>query len=297
MHAEPQPASLPLPGGREGATVRLHPLLVATAAGPRAWFHREDGRLAGLRAVGIGGESVEVPYVAFLVEHPQAGRILIDTGFHPSVAVDPKQNLGRLGARVFKPSMEGSDAVPAQLRRRGIEPAQVGVVIMTHLHGDHASAISEFPSSTFLVSQQEWGEATTVSRPETHGYVRRHFDHAFDFRTIDFGGDAVDSFATFGRAVDVFGDGSVRLVFTPGHTLGHMSVILRLKQREALVAGDAIYTLHALETGHKPYRMEDEHLYERSVREIQIYAKQTPEALIVPGHDMAAWNDLKSVYD
>ncbi len=64
-----------------------------------------------------------------------------------------------------------------------------------------------------------------------------------------------------------------------------------------LVAGDAIYTRHTLETGHKPYRMEDEHLFERSLREIQIYAKETPDALIIPGHDMAAWRELKPVYE
>jgi glyoxylase-like metal-dependent hydrolase (beta-lactamase superfamily II) len=198
---------------------------------------------------------------------------------------------------VFAPEMEASDAVAAQLRARGIEPSEIKTVIMTHLHGDHASGISEFPGATFLVSQQEWDEASTVSRPAMHGYVRRHFDHAFDFRTIDFGGDAVDSFATFGRAVDVLGDGSIWLAFTPGHTLGHMSVILRLKGREVLVAADAIYTRHALESGHKPYLMEDEHLYARSVREIQIYAEQTPDALIIPGHDMEAWRELEPVYE
>jgi len=297
MHAEPQPAALPLPGGREGATVRLHPLLAATGRGPSAYFHREEGRLAPLRSLGFGGDTVEVPYQAFLVEHPSAGRILIDTGFHPSVAVDPKENLGRVGARVFAPEMEASDAIPAQLRARGIEPAEIKTILMTHLHGDHASGISEFPGAMFLISQQEWDEASTVSRPWMHGYVRRHFDHAFDFRTVDFGGPGIDSFATFGRGVDVFGDGSVRLVFTPGHTLGLMSVILRLKEREALVAGDAIYTRRTLDTGHKPYLMEDEHLFERSVREIQIYARETPDALIIPGHDMAAWRELSPVYE
>jgi N-acyl homoserine lactone hydrolase len=298
MHAEPFPAVLPLNGGREGATVRLHPLLVATGRAPDAWLHRDEGRLASLRAFGaIGGETLEVPYVAFLVEHPSAGRILIDTSFHPSVAVDPKQNLGRLNARLFNPRMEASDAVPAQLRALGIAPSEIKTVLMTHLHSDHASAISEFPGATFLISQQEWDEATTVSRPATHGYVLRQFDHAFDYRTVDFGGEGIDSFATFGRAVDVFGDGSVHLVFTPGHTLGHMSVVLRLKAGEVLVAGDAIYTRRALETGHKPFRMEDEHLFERSLRELQLYAKETPDAVIIPGHDMETWKELSPVYE
>jgi glyoxylase-like metal-dependent hydrolase (beta-lactamase superfamily II) len=158
--------------------------------------------------------------------------------------------------------------------------------------------MSEFPGATFVFSLQEWEAATTVSRPATHGYMLRQFDHAFDYRTIDFeAGEKVDSFATFGRAVDLFGDGSVRLAYTPGHTLGHLSVILQLKDREVLLAGDAIYTRHALETGHRPYRMEDEHLFGRSLREIQIYAKETPDALIVPGHDITAWRELDPEYE
>jgi glyoxylase-like metal-dependent hydrolase (beta-lactamase superfamily II) len=301
MHAEPQPASLPLPGGRDGATVRLHPMTTGTVTGPAAWFHREEGRLAGLHALGIrvpADGMVAEPAPAFLIEHPSAGRILVDTGFHPSVAVDPKQNLGRLNARAFKPTLTAADAVPAQLRARGIDQSDVGTVLMTHLHSDHASGMSEFPGATFLFSLEEWEAATTTPRPAFHGYVRRQFDHAFEYRTVDFEhGAYVDSFATFGRAVDVFGDGSVRLVYTPGHTFGHMSVVVRLSGREALIAGDAIYSRRTLETGHKPYRMEDEHLFERSLREIQLYAEQTPDALIVPGHDMETWRQLDAVYE
>jgi len=301
MHAEPQPATLPLPGGREGATVRLHPLLVATSRSPDAFFHKEDGRLAGMHALGIGvpdDRRIDIPIPAFLVEHPSAGRLMIDTGFHPSVAVDPKENLGRLSARLFTLEMKASDAAPAQLRARGIEPAQIGTVVMTHLHTDHASAISEFPASTFVVSKQEWDAATTVSRPAFHGYVRRHFDHAFEYRTIDFeDGDYVDSFATFGRAVDLFGDGSVRCAYTPGHTAGHMSVILRLKGREVLITGDAAYSRRTLQDGVLPWRIHDDHFFARSLREIQIYAQQTPDALIIPGHDLAVWKTLETTYE
>jgi N-acyl homoserine lactone hydrolase len=297
--AEPQPASLPLAGGSEGATVKLHPLLSAVCKGPPAWFLREEGRLGALHAFGLRvprEEWIDVPVVAFLVEHPGFGPFLIDTGFHPSVAVDPKQNLGRLNAAFFKDiEMSQSDAVSAQLRSRGIEPAGLGLVVMTHLHVDHASAISDFPQATYLVSRREW-EAAVEPRGATRGYVRRQFDHAFDFRLVDFDSSAADSFATFGRSYDVFGDGSVRVVSTPGHTFGHLSVVLRLAGGEALVAGDAIYSLRTMRDSHLPYRVVDEHLFRRSLREIQLYAEQTPDALIIPGHDMAAWKQLAPVY-
>ena len=300
MHAEPQPASLPLPGGREGATVRLHPLLTGTAFAPAAFFHREEGRLASARAFGlIGGESAreELPGPAFLIEHPGAGPLLVDTGFHPSVAVDPKANMGRLNTHFMQPRMDASQAASAQLRARGIEPSQIRAVLMTHLHNDHASAVSEYPGATFLFSLQEWEYATTVSRPVMHGYIRRQFDHAFEYRTVDFEASGVDSFATFGRSVDVFGDGSVRLAFTPGHTLGHVSVILRLRSREVLLTGDAANSHRTIRDSHMPHGAADEHLFRRSLREIQIYAEQTPDALIIPGHDMDAWRDLGKVYE
>ncbi len=300
--AEPRPASLPLPGGRAGATVRLRPLLVARMVVPPALFHREEGPLARPRALGLGvpRESwLEVPVVAFLLEHPGAGRLLVDTGFHPSVAVEPRRAFGRLGGRIHRDIRMGADqAVSGQLRRRGIQPSEVRVVVMTHLHSDHASGVPEFPDSTFVVSAAEWQDASASRlRAPLRGYSPRQFDHAFRWRTLDFDGPDADSFATFGRSFDLFGDGSVMLVFTPGHTAGHLSVVLRLSGREALLAGDAAYTMRTLDDSHLPHRMHDEHFFRRSLREIQLYRRETPDALIVPGHDIERFRELESVYE
>ena len=235
-----------------------------------------------------------MPVPAFLVEHPGAGPILIDTGFHPSVAANPTANLGRLAQITFKGiQMTADQAASAQLRERGIQPADVKVVLMTHLHVDHASAISEYPDSTFLVSAAEWAAAS--EHGQFHGYVKRQFDHGFDYRLLDFeGSGAAESFSGFARSFDVFGDGSVRTVYTPGHTLGHMSVVLRTARREVLIAADAIYMRRTLEDTRLPYRTADEHLFRRSLREIRQYRTETPEALIVPGHDWEAWQELDS---
>ena len=297
--AEPRPAQLPLPGGRPDATVRLHPLLCGRFLAPRPYLLREDGRLAWRRALGLGlprEEWMEAPVVAFCVEHPGAGPLLIDTGLHPSVAVAPKESFGRLAMRAFKGlEMRPEQALPDQLRERELDPRRVETVVMTHLHVDHASGIAEFPHATFLISEREWAAATTQG--QTHGYARRQFDHAFDYRLLDFDGPESDSFASFGRSFDLFGDGSVRLVYTPGHTLGHLSVVLRLREREALVAGDALYLRRTLIDGHLPWRMADEHLFRRSLRELQLYAEETPDALVIPGHDMDHWRTLERAYD
>ena len=296
--AEPLRAQLPLPGGRKEATVTLQPLLIARMTAPSGHFHRDvarRGRLGAVLDVVSPKERMDIPIVAFLVEHPAVGAMLIDTGFHAGVAAKPVNAFGRAGGLVFKDlEMEAEQAVPGQLRKRGMDPRDIRVVVMTHLHSDHASGISQFPDATFVVSDKEWDNAGSGN--QFAGYFPRQFDHAFDWRLLDFEGEQADSFATFGRSFDLFGDGSVRLVFTPGHTVGHLSVILRLKDREALIAGDAVYTMRTLRDSALPYRMEDEHLFRRSLHEIQLYAKETPSAVIIPGHDMERWNELEASY-
>jgi glyoxylase-like metal-dependent hydrolase (beta-lactamase superfamily II) len=166
---------------------------------------------------------------------------------------------------------------------------------MTHLHFDHASAVSEFPKATFVVDRREW--AAAIAGGVRRGYHARQFDHAFDWRTVDYGAESVESFAAFAQALDLFGDGSVRLIATPGHTLGHQSIVLRLQGREFLVLGDAAYTARGLRGEEMPLLTADEHLYRRSLGEVRRYLEQTPGALVIPSHDWELWPKLKDVYE
>ena len=217
----PTPLTGPLEGGREGATVVLHPLLAAQMLSPPGFMALEGGRLSGLLAMRKPKrEWGLLPIVSFLVEHPGAGPFLIDTAFHPSVAVDPKQSLGPFFGRTWDVKMKPEQAVSAQLRARGMDARELPLVVMTHLHLDHASAVSEFTGARFVLGQGEWA-ALHGPRPTFNGYIRKHVGHAVDFLEVPYDSSEVDSYSTFARSFDLFGDGSVRLVFTPGHTLGH----------------------------------------------------------------------------
>jgi N-acyl homoserine lactone hydrolase len=301
VQIEPHPLHEPLGGGSRGATVAVEPLVAGHATWPRSMMVSPGGRMLSaklLRAILTGKEAVSVPIPAFLIRHPSAGAILVDTGLHPSVATDPSENFGKLAARVGNLTLESGEDVPSQLRERGIEPGEVPVVVMTHLHLDHASAISEFPSSTFVVSEAEWRAAAHGSNPALNGYRRSHFDYAFEYRTVDFDRANIDSYASFGRTFDLFGDGSIRLAFTPGHSAGHISVICRLAKRDFVIGGDCIYLLAQLDGSEPgPPRPQDAHNLRRSLQELRLFRRQFPDAIITPGHDPDFYARIEQRYE
>jgi N-acyl homoserine lactone hydrolase len=299
IHAEPKPLHEPLAGGSANATVTVEPLIAGRVSWPRDLMESPGGRFLTLRlarALYSSADRWNVPCPAFLIRHPGAGAVLVDTGLHPSIASDPRANFGRLAVRVSRPALEAGEDVPAQLRRRGIEPAKVGVVVMTHLHFDHASAISEFPDSTFVVSEAEWIDATAGGRPALRGYRPQHYDFVFDYRTIDFGRGNISSYATFGRTFDLFGDGSVRLAYTPGHSAGHMCVVARLRERDFVIGGDTVYTFRQLEGAPPPPRPFDAHNWRRSLQELKLFRSQFPHAIVTPGHDPSFYEQLDEKY-
>jgi N-acyl homoserine lactone hydrolase len=299
VNADAIPLDEPLVGGSDGASLVVEPLHTGDALWPASFFARKGrGPIARLRALGIGSSpsSWETrPVPAYLARHPSAGTILVDTGLHPSVARDPRDNLGRFGGRHYRVA-EGRDIV-SQLRERDLTPSDVAVVVLTHLHEDHASGIEAFPEAQFVFSATEWEEATSGSFPLLRGYHPSHYDYAFEYYTVDFDADFIESYGPFGRSFDLFGDGSVRLAYTPGHSAGHVSVILRLPRRDFVVIGDAAYDWKQFEGRAEPTMMADEHNWRRSLRELQAYRRTYPYALMVPGHDPEFWEKLEPRYE
>ncbi len=300
VRVDTKPLDGPLPGGREGATVVVEPILTGTMTCPRA-FLEGAGRFATLRMLGVGtpkSKWLQIPIPAYLIRHPGHGAFLVDTGLHASVASKPAENLGRImGGRSANPVIEPGEDLPAQLRARGVDPKGLKLVVLTHLHFDHSSGISQFPTATFVLTKPEWVAASTDSRPVLRGYRPSHYDYAFDYRTIDYDANEVNSYASFGRTFDLFGDGSVRLASTPGHSAGHQSLICRLRDRDLVIAGDAIYTIGQLSGAPEPPRPLDRHNWRRSMRELQHFARTYPQAVILPGHDPEHFKTVEKRYE
>lgn len=301
MKAKAAPAELPLAGGQEGdASVRLHPLLTGEVLAPDELLHRSGGALARFRAIGLGvpkSRRAWIPAPAFLIEHPGAGPLLVDTGLHPDTERDPARVMGRVASRMYGFRGTAERALKAQISARGVDPAGLGLVIMTHLDTDHASGISEFPGRTVIVDQREWRAASSPLAVKD-GYHRPHIDQPVDWRTVDYESRHSSPYESFERSIDLFGDGSVRLLSTPGHTVGHLSVLVRLADSEALIAADAAYTTRTLTEGVLPgLTRGGQKPFERSLAQIRAQISKHPDALVIPGHDSGVWASLDPVYD
>ena len=254
-------------------------------------FRPEADDLLEALGRGVPAEAKLVsPIGAFLVEHPDEGPILIDTGLHPVMATNPRRNFGALGAAAFKDLRIGTDEnVPDRLRAWGHEPEAVRLVVMTHLHADHTSAMSQFPNARFVISRREWKAARGLLAGKD-GYIRAHLPAESRVQFVDFtdGGpwEGLD------RTLDLLGDGSLRLVSTPGHTAGHLSVLVATEDGPVFVLGDAVYTLRNLREDILPWRTFSDEASDASMRQIRAYARRHPEVPLIPTHDAGVWREM-----
>jgi N-acyl homoserine lactone hydrolase len=262
---------------------------------PYGYVYRPEGnRVIGL-LTGISplGGLLRLPCLAYVVRHPSAGTILIDTGMHADVREHLRRDFGGPMSLMFRALRSAAVPYDEQLRTLGIDPQGVGRVIMTHLHVDHTSGMRLLGSAEFICSREEWA-ATRDRFAITKGYVAHHLPQESRVRQIDFARDG-GPYGPFAKTIDLLGDGSIRLISTPGHTVGHLSVLLRLRNdRQVLVIGDAAYTLRNIQEGILPLITDDDEVARRSIEEIKAFAEREPEAILVPTHDPSAWHELAS---
>jgi glyoxylase-like metal-dependent hydrolase (beta-lactamase superfamily II) len=255
-------------------------------------FGASGNRLARLRAgLSSNGTPLRAPCLAYVVRHPSAGVILIDTGLHPDALTDLRKDFGIAMGLLFRGLAPTGGAFDEQLRERGIEANEVRRVVMTHLHVDHTSGMRLLPAATFVCTPQEW-RAARARLASTRGYVAHHLPAPSRLELIDVA-RAGGPFGPFARTIDLLGDGTVRLISTPGHTPGHQAVLLRVAHgRTVLVAGDAAYTLRSIREQILPMRTANDEASRRSLRELGAFLEQQPDAIVVPTHDPEAWRQL-----
>ena len=194
------------------------------------------GAIFRLNESWMGGADrmIEMVVPTFLIEHPK-GLVLFDTGCNLKVAQDFVEYLGPLG-KVMDIKYSRDLVVDEQLKQHGYQPSQVNHVVLSHGHFDHAGGLAMFPDAQCYAMKGELRYALWPE-PGSLGFIFDDIAPARNFKWTEPDAD-----------LDLFGDGSVLMMKTPGHTPGECSLMVRLKNETILLTGDTLHIRAQLKT-------------------------------------------------
>jgi N-acyl homoserine lactone hydrolase len=217
-----------------------------------------------------------VPVSSYLIEHPK-GRILVDTGWHEDMRTNPKRHLGRLSHAMFQGILPPGQSIRERLNSIGLQATDLDYVLLTHLHSDHVSGIEHVRAAKrILTSETEWRAAA-----RDLGYVRSMWQdvpiETFSLETIPFG--------PYNKGIDLFGDGSVYLVHTPGHSKGQFTVMVQTPQGWVLIIADVGYAQQSWKEFVLPGLTTNKEEAEHSLRWVREFSMRDDCRLVLANHD------------
>jgi N-acyl homoserine lactone hydrolase len=231
------------------------------------------------------------PINAYVIEH-RDGVVLFDTGQDRASVTDPDYFPGGVAkvlyGRLARFEIAPEETLNAGLSRLGYATGDVHAAILSHLHQDHIGGLGELANADIVVSQTEWDTLSTL-RPDLRGLMTRHIDlPGLKWKRVVPGPTNDPMLSAFAGSHDLFGDGSMVLVPTPGHTPGSMSLLVRQAGLPPLLmVGDLTYDVHVLKEGHVPGVGNRRRLRQASAL-VNAMRQQMPDLVILPAHDPGA---------
>ncbi len=214
------------------------------------------------------GKSMDMAENCYLMHHTQ-GWLLWDTGVTDAIAAMPD---GQAPADPRAIYWRRPKTLASQLEALGVKLAEIKYLAISHTHPDHIGNVELFPQAMLLVQkvEYEWPSPLGVGRfkPE-HPVTKLEGDY------------------------DVFGDGSVTIIATPGHTPGHQSLLVKLPKTGAIVlSGDAVHFKDNWDNRRVPSINTDKDKTAASMQRIaDVLAKEKAQLWI--NHDKAQTDTLK----
>ncbi len=177
-----------------------------------------------------GGDNTPVTSVtpSFLIEHPK-GLLLFDTGCNSKILDDPVGYWGPLAEHV-PIQWNRDETLDRQIVRAGYKLDDVKYVVLSHAHLDHAGGLALFPKAKFIVGAGELRYAYWPDPDRRGAFILEDYLPTRNFQWVE-----------LDRDLDLFGDGSVQFLFTPGHTPGESSLMVNLPNRRIILTGDTVH--------------------------------------------------------
>jgi N-acyl homoserine lactone hydrolase len=172
------------------------------------------------------GTQIYSPNYFYLVKHPQ-GNVLFDTGIRPDY-LEHADSVNSMEIE-FQPEHH----TDKQLAQIGLAPSDVTHLVLSHLHWDHAGGLVYFPDAKAYVQRLELEFAFDPAVYQQVYYDRRDFDLPISWNELD-------------GEHDLFGDGRVVIVPTPGHTPGHQALLVRTDNHTVFLLSDSAFEIEKM---------------------------------------------------
>lgn len=213
--------------------------------------------------------NITVPCTAYLIQHPK-GLAVFDTGLGPRF----ERPAGTPSAGPA--DLEDDGNIGQRLRAMGVDPADVKWIINSHLHTDHAGGNVHLPNARVVVQLAEHSFAFGQGSQD-QAYHRPEFDLGHPVLRIQ-------------GEHDLFGDGSVLLFPTPGHTPGHQCARVRVGRAQVVLAADCCNLKRSLDE----FRLPDHvHNADQAMGTLRLLRDMRDRGThIFYGHDPAFWQAL-----
>ena len=177
---------------------------------------------------------VTIPVSMWVIDHPK-GVVVFDTGNNVAITENCKAYWAAGLCDFLKPSQKRADTIDMQLKKLGYSADQVKVVVTSHSHLDHAGNLKMFPNAIHVFQKAElyqgWWPEQFQGRGGKGPFVLADLEGTRGYNFMELEGD-----------YDLFGDGSVMILSTPGHTIGHQSMKVTTKAGNSyLITQDAVW--------------------------------------------------------
>ena len=221
---------------------------------------------------------VTLPVNAWLIRHPR-GTVLFDAGMPPSFTGETDRT--KKISEFLRIDFGKENTLGAQLIANEQEPEHVDFVVVSHIHFDHMGGLSEIANATVVVQRNEWEANTAGDQDPDTLHPRKDFDLGHKLMLID-------------GEHDLFGDRSIVCIPTPGHTIGHQSLEVRLPTgAKVVLASDCCCFARTMDTAILQNFAFD---FDEQRRSLTYLRKCRDDgAIIVPGHDIEAVGQLPKV--
>lgn len=221
----------------------------------------------------------DIPVPFYLIRHGSSW-VAYDSGNNAAVAADPVTYWGKAVTDAYFPVMAPHEEFKNQIKKLGLKPADLHAMVFSHGHLDHCGAMDNLAGTKVPVYLQK-AEIDEIKKQVAAGKKSAYIPD--DFKKM-----AEINIQPLDGVFDIFGDSTVLVFPTPGHTPGHQSLLVRTKAGQNLIlAQDACYTLENMVANIPPGLASD--IPDAMVNIHHFKTMSAVGVQVVPPHDPDFW--------